>query len=241
MTDVTAAARRRPAARPRRRARVQRLIERGRPGLVDLAGPSSEPFRTLRLALELRRETRTGNTILFTSARAGAGKSTVAANFALVSSLGQTRVLLVDGDLRRPTLHDAFGLPRSPGLVELLAADAKLEDVVKEAHFLGRLDLLPAGRALPGSGDLTSSTRMGEILKQAAKLYDLVVVDSPPLLGAIDAAGLASFDGVDVVFVATRYERRRPLQKALRKLELMGANVAGIVVNREGNLSTYGY
>src|SRR5438552_342516 len=96
------------------------LFRRKRPaigyerGLVDLSSPSAEPFRGLRLALSLRPEARTGKAILFTSAEAGEGKSTIAANYALVASLGQGDVLLMDGDLRRPILHELFGVPRAP-------------------------------------------------------------------------------------------------------------------------------
>lgn len=218
------------------------LLRRRRSCLVDLHGPSAEPFRTLRLALDIRRERRTGNVVVVTSPNAGEGKTVVATNYALVAAQTSQSVLLIDGDLRRAAVHTRFGLERSPGLVELLADSV---DIRQYAHAVpeagGSLDVLPAGQPIPGSGDIVSSRRMGEVIRQASENYDLVVIDSPPLLNTVDAAGFAAFPGVDVVIVVDQGSRRRPLVKALRKLELLEANVAGIVVNREGALRPYEY
>jgi capsular exopolysaccharide synthesis family protein len=215
-------------------------------GLVDPSSPSAEPFRSLRLALELRTENRRGNIVLFTSSEAGEGKSTVAANFALVSSFSQSSVLLVDGDLRRPTLHSLFNTPRVPGLVDAFsnfATSDKAEEFppVHEVGNLARLSLITAGKQFARTGDLVSSKRMAKFLSAASKAYGLVVIDAPPLLLAADAAGYAAHAGVDVVLVVTRNSKRRSTMNALRKLELIGANVIGMVANREGSLSTYGY
>jgi capsular exopolysaccharide synthesis family protein len=217
------------------------LRTKQRKSLVDLGAPSSEPFRTLRLALQLRSEARTGNIILFTSAEPGEGKSTLAANFALVSSMSNNNVLLVDADLRQPVLHEVFGLPRTPGLVEVLATGSPVDTFVQPAPTLGHLDVLTAGRPIPQSADLASSKRMGEMLLQASEQYELVVLDSPPVLHAADAGGLASHHATDVVLVVTRSSKRRTVTNALRKLELIEANIAGIVVNRDGRLAAYGY
>lgn len=216
-------------------------------GLVDPSSPSAEPFRSLRLALELRTENRRGNIILFTSSEPSEGKSTVAANFALVSSFSQSSVLLVDGDLRRPTLHALFNTPRSPGLVDALSNFSSGDSApnefppVHEVGNLARLSLITAGKQFARSGDLVSSKRMAKFLAAASKAYGLVVIDAPPLLLAADAAGFAAHPGVDVVLIVTRNSKRRSTMSALRKLELIGANVIGMVANREGSLSTYGY
>lgn len=213
--------------------------KRGR--IVDPGTPSSEPFRTLRLALQLRSNLGSGNVVVVTSAGAGEGKSTVAANYALISSFGQAKVLLIDGDLRQPSVHELFDLPRAPGLVELLATGPHLEPFTHSLPTVGQLDVITAGRPIPRSGDLASSERMGATLQQASKQYGLVVIDSPPLLSSADAAGLTSHPDVDVVLVTDKSSRRRQVLKALRKLDLIEANLAGIVVNREGRLATYGY
>lgn len=216
-------------------------------GLTDVSSPSAEPFRSLRLALELRTEHRSGNVVVFASAEPGEGKSTIAANFALISSFSQSSVLLIDGDLRRPTLHSIFKVPRSPGLVDwftgLGGREARSDGLprVHEVGNLARLSLITAGKEFARSGDLVASKRMGQFLTTASNEYGLVVLDAPPLLLAADAAGFAAHSGVDVVLIVSRNSKRRSTLNALRKLELVGANVIGLVANREGSLSTYGY
>jgi capsular exopolysaccharide synthesis family protein len=216
-------------------------VVRERRALVDPAAASSDPFRTLRLALQLRAESRSGNVILFTSPEAGVGKSTVASNYALVSALSHSSVLLVDGDLRAPTVHECFGVPRSPGLVDALAVGSGLEQFARRVAAAGQLDVLPAGSPIPRAGDLPASARMGELLREASARYDAVVIDSPPLLAVADAEGFASHPGVDVVLVVGPATRRRAVQKAVRKLELIEAHLAGTVVNRVGRQTGYAH
>jgi ATPases involved in chromosome partitioning len=209
--------------------------------LVDPGAPSSEPFRALRLALQLPSVEHQSNVLLMTSAEPGEGKSTLAANYALVSAIGFRNVLLIDADLRKPCLHDFFGMPRSPGLVDLAASNGHLKEFTRPVPNFGTLDLLTAGSAIRRSSDLTSSARMAAILDEAAQKYSLVVIDSPPLLSAADAAGISSLPGVSVILVVGNGARRRLVRKALRKLELIEAHVAGAVMNREGRLSAYDY
>ena len=210
-------------------------------GLVDVGGPSAEPFRTLRLSLGLRPETRRGKIIVFTSPGLGDGKSTVAANYALVASLSHQRVLLLDADLRHPVLHDMFDMPRSPGVIDVLGDLKSLDECIRKVQQLGQVDLLTAGRPVPRVGDMMSSAAMRELLSAASGAYDAIVVDTPPVLEASDAATLAALPDVDVALVVNGRGKYRPVQRALRKLDLVEANVLGLVINREGELSTYGY
>jgi protein-tyrosine kinase len=210
-------------------------------GIVDAGTPSAEPFRTLRLALELRPETRRGKTIVFTSPNLGDGKSTIAANYALIAGLTQQRVLLIDGDLRHPILHELLGVPRGPGLIDVLGKAKKLDECVRSVQSLGHVDVLTAGPVMPRVGDIMSSKAMIELLADASRSYDAVVIDTPPVLEASDAATLAAQPNVDVALVIKGGGRQRPVLRALRKLELIAANVLGVVVNYEGELSTYGY
>lgn len=209
-------------------------------GIVDPATPSAEPFRMLRLAIELRPNASETKAVLVTSPHAGDGKSTIAANYAVVAALTRRRVLLVDADLRSPTVHGLFGLEQSPGLVELVRDRLELSDVVQRVESLG-LDILTSGGSISRPGDLAASHQFEEVLRNARETYDLVVIDSPPVLIAADAAGIASQDGVGALLVVRRHAKRRHVGNAIRKLRLMDANVLGLVVNREGSLTTYGY
>jgi tyrosine-protein kinase Etk/Wzc len=222
---------------------VVKTLARKSGRLVDPGAPSAEPFRNLRLAIELRPEVRSGANLVVTSPGPEAGKTTVACNYAIVVAMTQTRVLLVDADLRNPTIHEVFGLPRSPGLVELLR-DHLLLDLPLVAHTFpdyGGLDVLTAGAPMARAGDVASSPRMADLLERARQEYDLIVLDSPPVLTAADAAGLAGHPGTDVIMVTKGSSKKRPLVKALKKLELTDANVLGLVINREGRLANYPY
>jgi capsular exopolysaccharide synthesis family protein len=213
---------------------------RGKRGIVDPSQPSAEPFRGLRLALELRRESRRGNVVVFTSANPGEGKSTIAANYAVVAALNQQKVLLIDGDLRHPALHETFRVPRAPGVVDVLGGDP-IATITRRVRSLGHLELLTAGRSIPGVGDLMSSKRMHDFVQSAASKFGLVVIDTPPVLSVSDAASVATRADADVVLVVDRSSRRRAVTRALRDLDLVGANVVGIVLNHEGSLARYGY
>ncbi len=214
-----------------------------RRGLVAPAGPSADALRTLRLSVSAAAPAGSDRRcILFTSADPGAGKSTVAANYALVASLSHQRVLLIDADLRQPALHEFFRVRRSPGLVDALGSEHGLRElVVRTTVSFGALDLLPAGEFVWRPGDLVSSPRMGEILAEARTSYDLVVIDSPPLLSAPDAGGLAAHGDIDVLLVVRVTTKRRAVREAARSLELIDVPLRGIVVNRHGRLSSYGY
>ena len=222
------------------RSEVVSAAARGRRGLVDPSTGSAEPFRTLRLALQLGTEASERKAIVVTSALPEDGKSTVAANYALICGVAQRSALLIDGDHRRPTLHDLFGVPRSPGLVELLASDGALEDFVHRVSPYG-LDVLTAGRPLPHSTDLASSPRMAELIRHARERYEHVIIDAPPVLGAANAEALSSHEDVAIVVVVPQKGKRRPLMDALRRLDLVEANVAGIVLNKAGRVPNYGY
>ena len=213
---------------------------RSRRGVVDPSHPSAEPFRSLRLALELRDGDRQSNIVVFTSANPGEGKSTLAANYAVVAAINHPSVLLVDADLRSPTLHEVFNAPRAPGLVDVVLGEAS-PSVSHRASGLGNLDILTAGSRVLSGGDVMSSKRMRDFVEGAAANYDLVIIDTPPILSAADAATIATAVNADIVLVVDKSSRRRSVVRALRELELVHANVLGIAMNHEGSIARYGY
>lgn len=206
--------------------------------LVDPGSPSAEPFRTLRLALQLRTQADGTAIILVTSAETRAGKSTTAANYASLSAFGGARVLLVDADVRHPIQHEVFGVSRSPGLVEYVADRASLEKLVQRVSV--QLHVLTAGQPVSRASDVTHSSRIGDLLDDASKHYDVVVVDTSPVLATADAEAIAAHEGVQVVFVLDHTTRRRNIAKSLRRLELINARIAGLVLNRSGEPVIYG-
>lgn len=223
-------------------AKVDRGGDSAIRGLVDVRSPSAEPFRMLRLAVDLRPRGDVRRPVVFTSADPAEGKSIIAANYAVVAAQTDRRVLLVDADMRKPTLHKLFGVRGTPGLTEVIAAGIDYKTVIKPIQREpGVLHLLAAGTTLPNVGDVASSEAMETLFASVTALYDLVVVDTPPLLAASDAATLASHVGADVVFVVAHGTKKRRVTRAIGKLDLVGVNVLGFVANREGDLSEYGY
>jgi Mrp family chromosome partitioning ATPase len=209
--------------------------------LVEPDSASAEPLRALRLAIEARSGSGETKGLIFTSPRPREGRSTISANYALVAAHVQRPVLLVDGDLRNPSLHAMFDLPQSPGLVEVLRDRLDPWQVTHTFPSLGGLYVMTAGSPLARPGDVAASPVMGDLLGKMYEECEAVILDSPPVLSAADASGLASHAGTDVVMVVNRSGKRRPLTSALRRLALTEANVLGLVVNREGSLAGGGY
>lgn len=226
-------------ARSTRADGARAALSRAR-ALVEPDGTSAEPFRTLRVALEV--VPGRGNLMLFTSAGPTEGKSTVAANYALVSAVNDRRVLLVDADLRNPAQHEIFGIPRSPGLTEMIFSRLDLHALTQPIRGIHGLHVLTAGMPAPRAGwDITASNAVRDLLTKASAEYDVVAIDTPPVLVGADAAHLAAHPDVNVVFVVTKNQGTRTVSRAIAKLQLVGASVLGYVVNREGHLSEYGY
>ena len=180
--------------------------------------------------------------MLFTSADPGEGKSTVAANYALVSASSDRRVLLVDADLRNSTQHEIFGLPRSPGLTEVIFSRLELHALTQAVRAVPGLHVLTSGMPAPRAGwDITASNAVRDLLTQASQEFDIVAIDTPPVLVAADAAHIAAHPQVNVVFVVTKNQGTRRVSRAVSKLDLVGANLLGFVLNHQGSLSEYGY
>ena len=206
--------------------------------LVEPTSSSAEPFRALRLAIETRRGASDSKGLVFTSPRRLDGRSTVAANYAVVTALVQRPVLLIDADMRNPSLHQMFERARVPGLVDVLRDELDLRQVAHTFPSLGGLHVLTAGSPMSSPGDVAASPALGELLQRVYEEYEAVVLDSPATLSAADAPGLASHSGTHVVMLVNRSGKRRQVVSALRKLVLTEANVLGLVVNREGTLTT---
>jgi capsular exopolysaccharide synthesis family protein len=205
--------------------------------LVEPDSASAESFRVLRLAIEARVGSGDTKGIVFTSPRQAEGKSTISANYALVAAHVQRPVLLIDADMRNPRLHAMFDLPPSPGLVDVLREQLDPWQVTHTFPSLGGLHVMTAGSSLARPGDVAASPVMGELLEAVYEECEAVVLDSPPVLSAADASGLASHRGTEVVMVVNRSGKRRHLVSALQRLAVTEANVLGLVVNREGALT----
>jgi polysaccharide biosynthesis transport protein len=198
---------------------------------ADPHGQRAEAVRALRTNLHFLTATGSTRTIVVTSATAGEGKTTTAVNLAVALADTGTSVLLVDGDMRRPAVSRTLGLEGRAGLSTLLIGQAGLEDLAQRWGDRP-LDVLPAGQVPPNPSELLSSLPMADLLAEAAGRYDVVIVDSPPVLAVTDATVLSTLAGGTLMVVSTGRHRKAELREALDRLDHVGARVLGLVLNR---------
>ncbi|MDO9080167.1 MAG: polysaccharide biosynthesis tyrosine autokinase [Desulfuromonadales bacterium] len=202
----------------------------------------AEAFRTLRTSLHFSAINREKQILIVTSTFPGEGKSTIAANLAITLSQTGARVLVIDGDLRRPSLHSKFKHSKIPGLSELLAGDVASASVLHDTG-IANLSLMTAGTIPPNPAELLGSEKMADLLTALRAQYDHIIIDAPPVLAVTDAPLLTN--RCDLVLVVLETERV-PVKAAQRMVEMLAnvqAPVGGIVINDKSNSSMerYGY
>jgi len=205
--------------------------------------PRAEGFRRLQANLQYLETGAALRSIVVTSAVAAEGKTSTTLNLALAVAEKGGSVLVIDADLRRPAVGQSAGIESAVGLTTVLIGHASLEDVVQSWGHES-LHLLPAGALPPNPSQLLDSPAMHGLLDEAVKIYDLVIIDCPPVLPVIDAPVLGRHtDGVLLV-VALRRTRKHQLRSALASLDTVGASLLGLVatnVQDKGIDATYGY
>jgi capsular exopolysaccharide synthesis family protein len=192
--------------------------------------PHAEAYRVLRTNLLFSRKDEKLNTVCVVSAGAGEGKSTTILNLATVFAQSGQRVLLVDSDLRRPTLHKMLKVSNNLGLTNCLLKQNSLEEVIQTTS-LPMLDILPSGKLPSSSLGILSSAQMRDLITELKRRYDFVLFDSPPIMGVSDASILAS--EVDMTIQVIQYRRYpQPMNiRAKQMVEKVGGNLVGIVLN----------
>jgi protein-tyrosine kinase len=210
------------------------------PALLD-RGPSIEQFRSLRSRIYEARDIRPIKTILVSSGLPQEGKSFISTNLALsLARHKNSKVLLIDGDMRRYTVHEMLGTVSQPGLADYLAGKSTAEEIMQRAEETGdsnspnrvvlqNLTFIPGGNGGDKAADLSGSVRFGELLKTVSPYFDWVIVDSSPVLPVSDAVNLArSCDGV--LLVARCGVTKYPVAQRAAS-ELRASNILGFVLN----------
>jgi len=207
----------------------------------DQESPYATEFRRLLHNINGNSSGRQSKKILVTSAMLAEGKSTVVSFLALTAARQKKRkTLIVDCDLRRPTLHKMFAVPRDNGLSEALEENKKAVDIVKKTAE-PNLDIVTAGRAIAHPSDLFTLGTIGSFLNEAGLFYDLVLVDTAPLLPVSDPMLLApEVDGVILVIKAGSTQRE-VAKRASRLLQNGQTNLIGIVLNNISSTLPYHY
>lgn len=196
----------------------------------DPTAAYAEAYRVLRTNILFGRKAETMNTITVVSGGAAEGKSTTIMNLATVFAQNDNRVLLVDSDLRRPSLHRILGVSNAEGLTSYLLKQKTLEEVILVSPIKG-LDFLPSGKLASTSMGIINSTRMKEFFEEVRTRYDYVFFDSPPIMGVSDASVLASLVDMVVLVVQHRKYPQSMTLRAKQTVEKVGGNLLGIVLN----------
>ncbi len=203
------------------------------PDLITIHHPRSpiaEAYRILRTNLEFSGLDRPLRILLVTSPGAEEGKSTVLANLGVVIAQAGKKVILADCDLRRPSLHELFGLPGSVGLTNMFVDEEAMKNPPLLETGIENLFLLPSGPLPPNPAEVLASRKMEEILKRLSSEADMVLLDAPPVISVTDALILASkSDGV-ILVVRAGHTRREIARRAKELLEKVNARILGSVL-----------
>lgn len=206
-----------------------------RPSLVTLTRPSSviaEQFRTIRTNIQFSMVDRNLKTIVITSADPGAGKSTISANLAVTFAMQGKKVLIVDADMRKPTVHKTFRLPNRDGLTTLLTEkDVEIKDIAHRLETEG-LFVITSGVIPPNPSELLASNRMNQLMAEFEELFDLIIFDMPPVIAVTDAQVMSSKTDGTIFVVNKDGADKEMVTKSKELLEKVKANVIGVVVNR---------
>ncbi len=192
--------------------------------------PDAEAYRILRTNIEFNRKSPDANCLTVVSGGAGEGKSTTMVNLAYVCAQGGYNVLLIDADLRRPSMHTHFDVSHTTGLTNYLTTDIRLEDVVLRTQ-VENLFFLPSGLLPADSAGLLNSQRMVDLIADVKSRFDLVLIDSPPILGVSDASVLANEADMTMIVVQHRKLPRHMLMRVKQTVDNVGGKVIGVVLN----------
>lgn len=207
----------------------------------------SEAFRAIRTSLFFNAQGKNSQIIQVTSPTPGDGKSTLAANLAISLAQSGKRVLIVDSDLRRPTVHYLFGTDSDIGFAAVLNGDCEIEDAIVDSEVDG-LSIMPAGSRPSNPAELLTSSHLYDLFEVLREKFDFIVMDSPPMLAVTDPTAVAA--RADGVILALRIKKNVKLSASRAKevLDSVGAKIMGIVVNGAGmvqgnysNSAAYGY
>lgn len=212
------------------------------PLLTDIKGysPRSEAFRMLRTNLQYLDLDNPPKSLVITSAVAAEGKTSTATNLAVALAQAGRRVLLVDGDLRRPRIARILGLEGSVGLTTVLVGRTKLEESIQR-HAASGVHFLASGPTPPNPTEILQSHATHELLSRLRETFDAVIIDAPPLLPVADAAILGT--ATDGTILVTRYGRthKDELKSAAQRIEKVGGRLFGIVLNMIPRRANEGY
>ena len=190
---------------------------------------TAESYRSLRTNIQYSSIDKQVKTLVVTSSNAGEGKSTVAGNLAYTFFQNGKRVLIIDCDLRKPSLHRKFNVSNEEGLTDVLVGTSKLNNVMKNID--DNLYLLTTGTLPPNPAEIIGSNTMENFLEQCKINFDYIILDTPPILPVTDSKLLAIKADATVVVVRSEISKSKHVSQAFKELEKVNANIIGTILN----------
>lgn len=190
---------------------------------------TAESYRSLRTNIQYSSIDKQVKTLVVTSSNAGEGKSTVAGNLAYTFCQNGKRVLIIDCDLRKPSLHRKFNVSNEEGLTDVLVGTSKLNNVMKKID--DNLYLLTTGTLPPNPAEIIGSNTMENFLEQCKINFDYIILDTPPILPVTDSKLLAIKADATVVVVRSEVSKSKHVSQAFKELEKVNANIIGTILN----------
>jgi capsular exopolysaccharide synthesis family protein len=208
--------------------------------LSDPKSPAAEAYRSLRTSVQFIGLDRSIRTLQITSPAESEGKSTTIANLAVALAGAGQRVVVVDADLRRPRIHDFFGLDHAIGLTSVLIGEVSLSRALQPAPGISHVHILPSGPIPPNPSELLASERAAEVFRTLRDHADIVLIDCPPVLPVTDATVLAHRIDATLLVVHAGHTEQRQLKRAVEMLTQVEAPLLGIVLNGLTDERAYG-
>ena len=190
---------------------------------------TAESYRSLRTNIQYSSIDKQVKTLVVTSSNAGEGKSTVAGNLAYTFFQNGKRVLIIDCDLRKPSLHRKFNVSNEEGLTDVLVGTSKLNNVMKKID--DNLYLLTTGTLPPNPAEIIGSNTMENFLEQCKINFDYIILDTPPILPVTDSKLLAIKADATVVVVRSEISKSKHVSQAFKELEKVNSNIIGTILN----------
>lgn len=212
-------------------------------GLVTYTDPSgmiAEQFKTIRTNVQFSSVDNDLKSILFTSSEPSEGKSTVSNNMAVTWADQGSRVVLVDSDFRRPTIHRTFDVSNRVGLTNYLSGNVSLDEVIQPT-MVQNLYVITSGPVPPNPAELLGSTRVNSLIKDLTDKYDLLILDAPPVNTVTDSQLLAARVDGTILVVPQGIADKNGVRRAKQMLETVHANILGAVMNRVTAQKSEGY
>ena len=214
--------------------RKNKLIKNAIPEVIaNPTSAASEQYRTIATNIAFILKDKKLSTFAISSAEAGAGKSTTALNVASALAQQGKRVLLIDGDLRKPTLHKKAMISNSKGLSSIIVKDIPINECITKMETLPNLAIVPAGPISPNPTELINSNKMSKFIEyiKSSNIFDIVVVDTPPILVVNDTISIMQY--LDAISLVARHNKSRKtdISECLRQLNQIKAINLGVILN----------